>query len=312
MTSKLAIVTGGSGFIGSHLCERLLADGYRVAAIDNLVTGRASNIESFKSHPNFQFIEKDAAHPELRSLFLEAAYVFHQAAIPSVPRSFEMAVQCHEANCTLTMKLLDLLKSSTSLQKFVFASSSSVYGDTPTLPKITSMPVDPLSPYATQKFMSERYCQIFAKNFGTPTVALRYFNVFGPRQDPNSVYSAVIPKFISLVKDKKPVTVFGDGKQTRDFTFVRNAVEANICAALRGIPGKVYNVATGSRISLLDLIRSIDELFGTKSEVQFLSNRVGDVKDSLADIEPIQADAGYRVLTDFQAGLKETWKSLLA
>lgn len=307
MGSLQCIVTGAAGFIGSHLVTKLLRDGFRVIGIDNFATGRSGNLTEVQNKTSFEFVEADAASPDLRSYYERSDYVFHQAAIPSVPRSFEKPSESHRANATLTLEILEMLKGSKRLRKFVYASSSSIYGDTPILPKVESMPPNPLSPYAAQKFMSERYCQIYAREFNMPTVALRYFNVFGPRQDPHSPYSAVISKFTSLIRRNETLTIFGDGNQTRDFTYVENVVHANILAAERGIPGKIYNIAGGKSISLLELIAELEKISELQAKRDHRESRKGDIRDSLADLTMAKKDLGYEAKIDFYEGLKRTW-----
>ncbi len=302
-----SIVVGGAGFIGSHLCEALLKRGDDVIAIDSLITGKVENLLTFKEHKKFQFIQKDGADPSLKNELQKADYIYHQAALPSVQRSFEEPILSHEANTTLTLKLLEFVKNSKNLKKFVFASSSSIYGDSPTLPKVETMAPNPLSPYAGQKFLSERYCQIYAQAYNLPTVSLRYFNVFGPRQDPDSVYSAVIPRFIRAAKNGSLITIYGDGKQTRDFTYVENVVSANLIAAERGPAGRFYNIAGGLQISLLDLLELLEKKAGRKLEVRFEQPRVGDIRDSFADMTAARKDLNFQSSISFAEGIKKTW-----
>lgn len=302
------VVTGVSGFIGSHIVETLLHEGHEsVVGIDNLSTGRLENLDPFKDNPHFQFIQQNVSSPEVKELLLGADFIFHQAAIPSVQRSFEQPFDSFEANCGVAISLLETLRLSKNLKMLVCASSSSVYGDTPTLPKVESMGVDPLSPYALQKFFGERLSQIYTRHHNVPTISLRYFNVFGPRQDPNSPYAAVIPRFIKAINSGETVSIYGDGNQTRDFTYVENVVWANINAAKRGQEGKYYNIACGSRISLNDLVKTLEAISGTTVEVMNTDRRPGDVIDSLAAIEEAMTDFEYQVRVDLKEGLTRTW-----
>jgi len=286
------LVTGGAGFIGSHIVETLISRGDRVRVLDNFATGRWENLKPFDGR--FELIEGDCSDLQTaRRATSGVDYVFHQAAIPSVPRSVADPVGTDRANCGGTVSMLQASHEA-KVKRFVFAASSAAYGDTPTLPKHEGMPVNPLSPYAAQKVAGEHYCRVFFTTHGLPTVALRYFNVFGPRQDPNSEYAAVVPKFVTQALKGEPITVFGDGQQSRDFTPVASAVRANLLACESPTaPGNVINVARGERLTLLELAARIGELVGKKIEVKHLAPRVGDVKHSLADITKARELLGY-------------------
>jgi len=286
------LVTGGAGFIGSHLVETLINRGERVRVLDNFATGRWSNLKPFDG--KFELIEGDCSDfATARKAVQGCDYVLHQAAIPSVPRSVADPVGTDRANCGGTVSMLQAAHEA-KVKRFVFAASSAAYGDTPTLPKHEGMPVNPKSPYAAQKVAGEHYCKIFFETMGLPTVALRYFNVFGPRQDPKSEYAAVVPRFATAALNGEPVTVFGDGQQSRDFTPVASAVRANLLACTsEKAPGYVINVARGERLTLLELVGRIGEIVGKKVEVRHEAPRVGDVKHSLADITRAKELLGY-------------------
>jgi len=314
---KRIVVTGGAGFIGSHLVEELIRRGNQVIVLDDLSTGKLENIkhlieqpghpERFRNTP--QFIRGSVTDlPLLRKVFQGIDYVFHQAAIPSVPRSVENPRATHEANITGTLNVL-LASRDNGVKKVIYASSSSVYGDTPTLPKTEDMPPDPQSPYAITKLAGEYYCQVFHHLYGLPTVCLRYFNVYGPRQDPTSQYAAVIPIFIRRVLDNRPPVIFGDGEQTRDFTFVKDVVEANILAALSDATG-VYNIGTGQRVSINKLAELVIKLVGDSLEPVHAEPRPGDIRHSLADISRAR-QFGYNPRYNLQQGLTETINALL-
>jgi nucleoside-diphosphate-sugar epimerase len=299
------LVTGAAGFIGSNIVEELLRRGEEVVAVDNLSTGRLSNLQPFLDRVTL--VRGDINDFDVVSQALRGVdYVLHEAAIPSVPRSVRDPLSSHEANITGTLKLL-LAARDAGIKRVVFASSSSVYGDSPTLPKEESMPPSPLSPYAVNKSAGEEYCKVFTRLYGLPTVALRYFNVFGPRQDPKSQYAAVIPAFIAAVLAGKRPTIYGDGLQTRDFTYVKNVVEANLaaCRAERA-DGEVVNIACGERISLLDLMSHVNRILGTNIEPIFAPERPGDVKHSLADVRKAEHLLGFTPQIDFAEGLALT------
>lgn len=304
-TKGLVLVTGGAGFIGSHLADALLAEGYAVRVVDNLVTGHRRNLEGLPAH---EFLNGDLADFEVARVAVEGAeYVFHQAAIPSVPRSVKEPLESHRSGPTATLNVLEAARRS-GVRRVMFAASSSAYGDTEELPKHEGMFPRPLSPYAAGKLAGEEYVSVYAKTMGLDGVSLRYFNIFGPRQDPSSPYSGVISRFRRLMKAGEPPTIHGDGRQTRDFTHVANAVAANLLAMRsdRPLAGRVLNVGTGRRISLLDLIATMNRLLGTNLTPLFEPTRAGDVRDSLASLDRIQEVLGYRPVVDFEEGLRST------
>jgi UDP-glucose 4-epimerase len=299
------MVTGAAGFIGSNIVEELVQRGEQVIAVDNFATGRMSNIQLFLDKVNF--VQADINDSETMARALKGVdFVLHEAAIPSVPRSVRDPLASHEANATGTLKLL-LAARDAGVKRVVFASSSSVYGDSPTLPKHEGMPPNPLSPYAVNKLTGESYCRVFTTLYGLPTVSLRYFNVFGPRQNPKSQYAAVIPAFISAALHERQPTIYGDGLQTRDFTYVKNVVLANLAAcATDRADGQSVNIACGQRISLLDLITQINAILGTSIEPIFAPERPGDVKHSLAAIEKAERLLDFSPAIDFAEGLTRT------
>ncbi|MEP6775983.1 MAG: SDR family oxidoreductase [Chloroflexota bacterium] len=303
------LVTGAAGFIGSNIVEELVARGAEVRAFDNLSTGKISNLQPFMD--KIAFIEGDLNDGDLlRDVVRGADYILHQGALPSVPRSMLDPLKSHEANATGTLKLLIAARDE-GVKRLVYASSSSVYGNSPTLPKREDMPTQPLSPYAVNKLAAEQYCRVFAREFGLPAVALRYFNVFGPRQDPSSQYAAVIPAFISSVLKGQSPTIYGDGTQTRDFTYVQNVVQANLLACESDkADGEAINIACGERTSLLDLMGEINRLLGTDVRPIFQPGRAGDVKDSLADISKARELIGYTPGASFSEGLASTVRSM--
>ena len=305
--SELYLVTGGTGFIGSHLVERLVQDGQRIRVIDNLSTGKKENLEPFLSE--IEFIEGDVRDSELlREAMDSVDYVLHQAAIPSVPRSVEDPLTTNSANVGGTLNVL-LAARDAGVKRVVYASSSSIYGDSPVLPKKETMAPDPRSPYAVSKLAGELYCQVFHRVYGLETVCLRYFNVFGPRQDPNSQYSGVVAKFITSLLEGKQVTIFGDGEQSRDFTYVENVVEANLLAVKAdGVSGGVLNIACGDRLSVNELARLLAEIVGAdpKLEPRYAAPRPGDVLHSQADILKAKELWGYEAKVGTREGLERT------
>ncbi len=299
------IVTGGAGFIGSHIVERLLSDGHRVRVVDNLATGRRANLAHLDGRYEFHQVsitDKSALAP----IFDGADTVFHQAALPSVPRSIGDPLTTHEYNVTGTLNVL-LAARAAGVRRVVYAASSSAYGDVEGEFKVETMPPRPLSPYGVAKLAGEYYCQTFTAVYGLETVCLRYFNVFGPRQDPTSQYAAVIPLFITAMLDGKAPTIYGDGTQSRDFTYIDNVVQGNLLASQApGPAGQMMNLATGGRISLLDLVDKLNRLLGTAFKPHHADERVGDIKHSRADIERARQLLGYEPLVDFDIGLART------
>jgi nucleoside-diphosphate-sugar epimerase len=298
------LVTGGAGFIGSHLAEELVRRGERVRVVDNLATGKRQNLAHV---PSVEFIEGDLADLEVaRRAVTGIDYVLHQAAIPSVPRSVEDPITSNRANVDASLNILVAARDA-GVKRLVYAGSSSAYGNTPTLPKIETMATAPLSPYALQKLVAEQYCQMFTTLYGLETVTIRYFNVFGPRQDPSSPYSGVISLFISALCDGRQPTIFGDGEHTRDFTYIANVVDGVLRACTAdGASGEVINVATGRRISLNTLFNTIRELVGAQLSPKYADPRPGDVKDSQADISKARRILGYQPSVTFEEGLART------
>lgn len=301
----LYLVTGGAGFIGSNLVEALLKRCHKVRVVDNFSTGRRENLAPFMSE--IELFELDIANSSgLQRVFAGADYVLHQAALPSVPRSIEDPVGTFRSTVEGTINVLEAARSA-RIKRLVFASSSSIYGSNPELPKRESMAPAPMSPYAASKLAAETYCQVYYRVYGLQTVSLRYFNVFGPRQDPNSLYAAVIPKFIQAALGSEPVTIFGDGEQSRDFTYVSNVVEANILVAESDAgAGEVYNLACGDRITLNDMIRVIEEATGKRMEKRHDPPRSGDVPHSQADVSKLRAAFGFVPSVSFRQGMKKT------
>jgi len=298
------LVTGGAGFIGSHLAEELVRRGERVRVVDNLITGKRSNLAHL---PAVEFLEGDLAELDAARRAVEGVeYVLHQAAIPSVPRSVKDPIASNRANVDGSLNLLVAARDA-GVKRVVYAGSSSAYGNTPTLPKVETMPTAPLSPYALQKLVAEQYCQMFTRLYGLETVTIRYFNVFGPRQDPSSPYSGVISLFISALCDGRQPTIHGDGDQTRDFTYVANVVDGVLRAChAPGASGEVINVATGGRISLNQLFRAVRDLVGASVEPVYGPPRAGDVRDSQADISKARRLLGYEPVVSFEEGLQRT------
>jgi nucleoside-diphosphate-sugar epimerase len=296
------LVTGGAGFIGSHLSEALVSRGHRVRVADNFVTGYRENLRA-----GVEFMEADLADPAAARRAVDGMdYVLHQAAIPSVPRSVKNPVESHRANVDGTLNILIAARDA-QVKRLVFAGSSSVYGDTPVLPKREDMPPNPLSPYALHKQVGEQYAQMFTKLYGLETVTTRYFNVFGPRQDPTSPYSGVISRFITALLDGKAPVIHGDGGQTRDFTYVGNVVDGVLRAAeTPGVSGEVFNVATSGRVSLNELLAVLQKIIGTHATPVYEPARPGDVRDSQADISKAERRLGYRPIVSLEEGLRET------
>src|SRR6266550_3442611 len=302
------LVTGGAGFIGSHLTERLVELGHRVRVVDNLSTGEEANLASV-AHA-IEFLRGDLCDPAVcRRAVAGVDVVFHVAALPSVPRSIKDPWGSHDANVNATMRLLEACVEA-KVRRVVYSSSSSVYGDTPVLPKTESVEPLPRSPYATSKLAGEQYVLAFARAGMIEGVALRYFNVFGPRQSPHSAYAAVIPAFLLAVLEQGEAKLFGDGTQTRDFTYVDNVVDANVLAATvpeERVNGAVVNVGAGARTSLLDLIELVGKITGRELAYQRLPAREGDVRDSLAGLRRAERLLGYQPLISLAEGLRRTW-----
>jgi UDP-glucose 4-epimerase len=301
---KKTIVTGGAGFIGSHLTERLVELGYQTVIIDDLSSGKMENMDKVLFGKKAEFVQGSITDFSLlKRLFKDASYVFHLAAITSVPRSIDNPQASHEVNVNGTLNVL-LAARDNSVRRVVLASSAAVYGDTPTLPQREDMMPHPLSPYAVAKLTGEYYCQVFTEIYNLPTVCLRYFNIYGPRQDVNSPYAAVIPKFIQEVRRGNPPVIFGDGEQTRDFAFVKDVVEANVLAAQSDITG-TFNIGCGESVTINRLAELIVELVGSKVKPIHRESRSGDIKYSLADISRARA-VGYKPKFDLKEGLAET------
>jgi nucleoside-diphosphate-sugar epimerase len=298
------LVTGGAGFIGSHLSEELTRRGHTVRVADSLITGKRSNLDHIDG---VEFLEGDLADAAFAQRAVQGVeYVLHQAAIPSVPRSVKDPITSNRANVDATLSVLVAARDA-GVRRLVFAGSSSAYGNTPTLPKREDMPSHPLSPYALQKVVGEQYLQMFTRLYGLETVSIRYFNVFGPRQDPTSPYSGVISVFATALIENRSPAIYGDGEQTRDFTYVANVVDGVLRACeAPGASGEVINVATGGRISLNQLFRTMRDLVGATAEPTYKDGRSGDVKDSQADIAKAQRLLGYQPTVSFEEGLKRT------
>ena len=299
------LVTGGAGFIGSHIVERLVSQGAMVRVFDNLSTGSLQNLAPFKG--KIDFIEGDLQDAQRMAQAVDGVdIVFHQAALASVPRSIQKPVETHNACVTGTVVLLDECRKA-GVRRVVYAASSSAYGNSPIMPKSEAQLPAPLSPYAAAKLAGELYLEAFAASYGLETVRLRYFNVFGPRQDPNSPYSAVIPKFISAILAGQQPTIFGDGTQSRDFTYVGNVVSANLLASkAKNVSGRVFNVACGGSLSLVELLKEICDQLGKPFDPFFAAPRTGDVLHSWADITAAERDLGYKVEIDLREGLRRT------
>lgn len=304
---KKVIVTGGAGFIGSHLADSLAERGYQVTVLDDLSTGKKENLSGLSTRNNAKFVLGSITNLSLlKEICTGIDYVFHLAAVPSVPRSIKNPLLSNEVNITGTLNVLVAARDS-GVKKVVYSSSSSVYGDTPTLPKRESMNPNPQSPYAVAKLAGEYYCQVFSRVYGLPTVSLRYFNVYGPRQDTASEYAAVIPSFIESALNGKSPLIFGDGEQTRDFTFVKDAVMANLLAA-EGKATGIFNVGAGERVSINQLAERIISITGSKAAPVHEEDRTGDIRHSLADISQLRA-FGYQPEYNLKKGLQETIRS---
>lgn len=303
----LYLITGVAGFIGSSLARAVLAQGDSVRGVDNFATGKRENLEEILAHIDFRetdILDLDA----MKNACQGVDYVLHQAAIPSVPKSVLDPLGSNRANVDGTVNVLVAARDA-KVKRVVYAASSSAYGDTPTLPKHEDMKPNPISPYAVAKLASEYYMVSFFRCYGLETVCLRYFNIFGPRQDPTSPYSGVLAKFITQMLRGEQSTIFGDGEQSRDFTYIDNAVSANLLACqapAAQAAGRVFNVATGRRANLKDTFAALKAIIGYDGEVKFAPQRAGDVKHSLADITRIQKALGYKPLVHFEEGLRRT------
>jgi UDP-glucose 4-epimerase len=299
------LVTGGAGFIGSHICERLVREGHRVRVLDDFSSGKEENLKEFISE--LEVVRGDIRDAKLVSEATKGVdIVLHQAALGSVPRSVADPLSTHQVNITGTLNVL-LAARDAGARRVVSASSSSVYGETPVLPKHEQMMPQPLSPYALSKLTGEHYIRVFKHVYGLEAVALRYFNIFGPRQDPESQYAAVIPKFVTALLAGNRPTIYGDGNQSRDFTFVENVVNANLNAAeADGVAGRAFNVGCGGRYTLLELLSQLKRILGSDIEPIHEPARAGDVRDSQAAIEYAEKQLGYRVSVGFEEGLSRT------
>jgi UDP-glucose 4-epimerase len=299
------LVTGGAGFIGSNLARALVERGESVRVLDNFATGREVNLEGLEG--KIALHRGDLRDPAAVERAIDGCdYVLHQAALPSVPRSIEQPLECNDVNVNGTLVLLEAARRA-GTRRVVFAASSSAYGETPTLPKIETMDPQPLSPYAASKLAGEHYMRVYHSSYGLETVSLRYFNVFGPHQDPQSQYAAVIPRFITAALEGRQPIVFGDGLQSRDFCYIDNVIEANLAACTApGAPGQVFNIACGERTTLLEVLDLVAQMTGTRVRAHHEPARAGDVRHSLADIGRARAVLGYGARVSFAAGLKKT------
>ncbi len=297
------LVTGGAGFIGSNICRRLVAEGCHVRVVDNLLTGKRSNLDDMID--KIDFVQADMGDPNVaRSVMKGIDVVLHEGALPSVPRSVDEPELTHKHCVDATFTLLMAARDA-GVKRFVYAASSSAYGDTPTLPKVETMPTSPLSPYAVGKLVGEYYCSVFAKVFGLETISLRYFNVFGPYQDPTSQYAAAIPAFVTSILKDQPPTIYGDGEQSRDFTYIDNVVQANLCAArAKKTNGEVVNIACGEKVTVNEIIALINEMVGKRVVPHHAPARAGDVKHSLADITAARKLIGFEPVILFRDGLQ--------
>ncbi len=296
------LVTGGAGFIGSNICRRLVSEGCYVRVVDNLITGKRQNLSDISEQ--IDFVEADMGDPAVASAVMkDIDVVLHQGAVPSVPKSVEDPAATHKHCVDATFTLLMAARDA-KIKRFVYAASSSAYGDSPALPKAETMPTDPLSPYAVAKLVGEYYCRVFYTVFGLQTISLRYFNVFGPYQDPTSQYAAAIPAFVtSVLRGVSPI-IYGDGEQSRDFTYIDNVVEANVLAArAQATQGEVINIACAERITINAVIKWINDILHTSVPPEYAPSRAGDVKHSLADIRLAERVIGYKPIIGFRDGL---------
>jgi len=301
------LVTGGAGFIGSHLTEALLQMGHRVRVFDDFSTGKRENLIFDKKYSSLEILEGDIRDLAICQKAMKGIeYVFHQAALPSVQRSVEDPLGSNAVNGGGTLNILFAAREE-KVKRVIYASSSSIYGDTPTLPKHEEMLSHPLSPYALQKYIGEQYCRLFYELYGLETVSLRYFNIFGPKQDPNSIYSAVIPKFIDALLQGSPPVIFGDGEQSRDFTYIENVVQANLLAmSAEHLHGEAINIACAERTSLNQLVNVLRKILGSKVSPVYEEPRKGDVRHSLADIRKGKEILHYEPKVGIESGLRKT------
>lgn len=305
--NSVFLVTGGAGFIGSNLCEAILKMGYKVRCLDDLSTGKQKNVDAFSDDPNYTFIKGDIKELDTCMAACEGVnYVLNQAAWGSVPRSIEMPLFYEKNNIMGTLNMMEAARQQ-GVKKFVYASSSSVYGDHPVLPKKEGQEGNLLSPYALTKRVDEEFAKLYTRLYGLDTYGLRYFNVFGRRQDPDGAYAAVIPKFIKMLMNDETPTINGDGKQSRDFTYIENVIEANLkaCLAPHEAAGNAFNIAYGGREYLIDIYHSLTKALGKDIEPNFGPDRAGDIKHSNADISKAREMLGYEPDYDFESGLKE-------
>jgi UDP-glucose 4-epimerase len=298
------LVTGGAGFIGSNICRKLVSDGCFVRVIDNLITGKKSNLDGIID--KIEFIEADMGQEDVATNAMkDIDVVLHQGAVPSVPRSVDDPATTHKHCVNATFTLL-LCARDAGIKRFVFAASSAAYGDNPNLPKVESMLAMPLSPYAVAKLAGEYYCSVFYRVYGLQTISLRYFNVFGPYQDPTNQYAAAIPAFVTEILKDQPPTIYGDGEQSRDFTYIDNVVEANLAAArTKQTMGQVVNIACGERVTVNEIIKLINEIVGKNVQPNYTDSRPGDVKHSLADITLAKEAIDFEPAVDFRTGLEK-------
>lgn len=307
MKKPVWLVTGGAGFIGSNLVEELVRRGKSVRVFDNFSTGKKENLAPFLG--KIKLVKGDLREPEhLKKAMKGVTFVLHQAAFRSVPKSVDNPRAANDNNATGTLNALMAAKTA-GVKRFVYAATSSAYGECAVFPQKETLAPAPVSPYAVSKLAGEHYCRVFAKTYGLETVAIRYFNVFGPRQNPESVYSAVIPRFMELAVNGKPLEIHWDGRQSRDFTFVANVVDGNIRAALApsSVSGRMFNVATGTNISLLDIAAELERILGRKLDKVFFPKRAGDIRKTYADISLARRELGYKPLVGFKDGLRLTW-----
>ncbi len=297
------LVTGGAGFIGSNICKEIISQGCTVRVVDNLLTGKKSNLASIID--KIDFIQADMGDAEVaRSAMKDIDVVLHEGALPSVPLSVDDPASTHQHCVDATFTLLMAARDA-GVKRFVYAASSSAYGDTPTSPKVETMKPMPLSPYAVAKLVGEYYCSVFYQVFGLETISLRYFNVFGPQQDPKSQYAAAVPAFVTSILKDKPPTIYGDGEQSRDFTYIENVVQANLLAArAKQTKGEVINIACGSAVTVNEIIAMINKTAGKNVKPNYTDSRPGDVKHSLADISLAQKIIGFKPKVSFEQGLQ--------